>query len=288
MKDKVFENVEAILAGKRMKFLDPNRKALLKLHPSALTVWMAYWMFENDAQEAYPTMATLMDVTDISENTIRDWRDYLVETGWMIKLTGSAALRYIKPTNGAWNISVYRVNDPTSKVDPSNSEVPQKMTPQHLMGQNMTLPKLAPNGASTGTSAFTGTVANARTISSPTPVAECGDERSLRELKPVPSEERPEKPTPHEKVLAAKGEKDSEPTNPKGYGPLSAPPPTKFHCPTCDYSTRREADLLDHHETDHNPDSPRYNPWEPCSKCGFNLPRSSMTGHLLKCKGATQ
>jgi hypothetical protein len=260
MTDKVLETVEAVLAGKRMKFLDPNRKALLKLPPPALNVWMAYWMFENDAQEAYPTMATLMDITDTSENTIRKWRDYMVKKGWMIKLTGSAALRYIKPTNGSWNISVYRVNDPTSKLegstaelDGSNREVPQEMTSHSLTGQDMTVPNAAPNGASTGTSAFTGT----------TPVTDAAS------LAPTPT---------GEKNNALSSLRSEEPQKPEKQKP-------QFKCPACECSFRKESGLLDHVETEHTPDSPRYNPWELCEKCEVNVPRKGMAGHQLKCEG---
>src|ERR1035441_1617690 len=165
--DKVFENVEAILAGKRMKFLDPNRKAVLALPLSPFKLWHTYWSFENDAQEAYPTMDTLTSTAKMSENTIIKARKYLLKTGWLIKLTGSAALRYAKPTNGAWKIDVYRVNDPTSKA-----EVDEPYQPRNLRStsesavdpiyqpQKMNPPKSAPNGAvaSTGTSAFTGTI----------------------------------------------------------------------------------------------------------------------------------
>ena len=131
--------VEEILSGeRRYKFLDPTRKAVLALPNAAFKLWMAYWVHEQDTQEAYPTMDTLVRVTGMTEGTIRTARRYLLEAGWLIRLTGSAAEHYLKPTNGSWNIEVYRVDDPTTS----------EMTPQNLMGQKMTLPKVAPNGCS--------------------------------------------------------------------------------------------------------------------------------------------
>lgn len=133
MTDKTSNQIEALLEGKRFKLLDPNRKGVLALPNAAFKLWMAFWMFESDVQEAYPSMETLVAATDMTEGTIRTAREYLLETGWLVKLTGSAAEQFLKPSNGSWNVSIYRVDDP------------QKMTPQNLKGQKMTLPKFAPN-----------------------------------------------------------------------------------------------------------------------------------------------
>lgn len=310
MSDKVLEQVAAVLSGKRVKFLDPTRKAVLALPNAAFKVWMAYWMHESDGQEAYPEMDTLVRVTGMGENTIRRARKYLLDTGWLIQLDGSAGSRYARATNGAWNIMVFRVNDPTSKLEPSTQE---------MTGQNLTVPKntpsfLEPNVASAFAVASTGTT----TVSSPatdtlaTPHTPCVRESlappitSLREKKPAPSETR------HENQQPVKTP------------PITAPPPTLFNCPACDLTQRkgyqvaehietehpelgqqsfeisctvdgcywstwwnkvqdnkaaRDADLLNHLEVQHNPGSPRYDPWETCSECSTVLPRRKMLTH---------
>lgn len=122
------DQIEEILSGShRYKFLDPKRKAVLALPPSAFKLWMALWMLESDGREAYPSIETLAKITCMTENTIRTAREYLLKTGWLVKLTGSAAERYPHPSRGSHSVAVYRVNDPTnnpSKFDPSNVWVP--------------------------------------------------------------------------------------------------------------------------------------------------------------------
>jgi hypothetical protein len=172
---------------------------------------MAYWMHESDGQEAYQEMDTLVLETGVSESTIRRARNYLVETAWLIRLEGSAGSRYTKASSGAWNIGVYRVNDPTSVKLTELEGESVKMT--EGVGQNDRVGgvgqidnpvKLTPNVASTGTAAFTGTT----TVSSPatdtlaTPHTPCVRERlappitSLREEKPEhpPTGTKPEEP----------------------------------------------------------------------------------------------
>ena len=222
MTDKVFENLEAILAGKRMKFLDPNRKAVLALPLAPFKLWHTYWSFESDGQEAYPTMATLVATSKLSKPTIIKAREYLLKTGWLIQLTGTAASRYINASNGSWNISVYRVNDPTTKAEEEltvknlyqvtvkNAEGQESLPLEEMTVKNPTGQKSLPNGASTGTSAFAGTVANAGTLAPPAPATERSATLSLRESKPVPSEAKPKKQQPVIKP------------------PTTAPPPARF------------------------------------------------------------
>jgi hypothetical protein len=322
MRDKVFENVEAILAGKRMKFLDPTRKAVLALPLAPFKLWHTYWSFENDAQEAYPSMATLMATSKMSKPTIIKARTHLLDTGWLIKLTGSAALRYIKASNGSWNISVYRVNDPTTKAE-EVKELYQGEESLHLDGtgvKEMTVQQSLPNGASTGTVTGTvaGTISSPHTETSKAPASERVDSiLSLRESRPAPSETRPEKKQPVRTP------------------PITAPPPTLFNCPACDLTHRKgyyvaehiekehpeqgeqtfrlncphtecwqrwwwnlidnnkakaEADLIDHLEVQHNPNSPCFAPMDACDAegCYTVLPRAEMAQHKLICKVATQ
>lgn len=104
------------------KLLDPNRKAVLRLPHLAFKLWMTYWMFESDDQEAYVSNATLEEATGMTENTIIKWRKWLVKHGWLRPCGGTAAERYSKATRGAHQVLIYRVDDPTKNTDTSNCE----------------------------------------------------------------------------------------------------------------------------------------------------------------------
>lgn len=202
MTDKTTNQIEEMLDGiGRYKLLDPNRKAVLSLPASAFKLWMTYWMFESDSQEAYPSMETLVKVTSMTEKTIRTAREYLLKTGWLVKLTGSAAERFIKPSNGSWNVAIYRVDDP------------QKFTGENLTGEKMTLPKIPPNVST----AFASAVAFASTSVS-TPTSTCTrnevhkDDDSLRSSEkqkpkqPQQQKQQQPRPTSATKWLARYGE----------------------------------------------------------------------------------
>lgn len=135
--NKQLDQIDEMLSGHgRYKLLDPNRKAVLSLPPTALKLWLTYWMFESDEQEAYPSLDRLEQVTHMDRKTILKQREYLLETGWLVKLTGTAAERYSKPTRGANTIAVYRVDDPTKggKILPLDKRV-----------ENLHPPKFPPN-----------------------------------------------------------------------------------------------------------------------------------------------
>ena len=129
MNEKELNQVEELINGvRRYKFFDPTRKAVLALPPYAFKLWMTYWSFENDEREAYPSLDKLEEVTQLGRQAILRAREYLLETGWLIKLTGSAAERYAKPSRGAHNVAIYRVDDPTKGV----SDTPVPNTPNVL------------------------------------------------------------------------------------------------------------------------------------------------------------
>ena len=135
MNDKQITQVEEMLEGRQYKLLDPRRRTVLALPPNAFKLWMAYWMFESDEQEAYPSLDTLERVMQTGRQAILRAREYLLKTGWLVKLTGTAAERYVKPTRGAHNVAVYRVDDPTKGVKITLPEkgvidTPQKITPK--------------------------------------------------------------------------------------------------------------------------------------------------------------
>ena len=141
MTSKELNQIDEILSGtSRYKFLDPTRKAFLALPLAPFKLWMTYWTFESDEQEAYPSNETIEKVAGMTENTIRTARAYLLKTGWLVKLTGSAADKYPRPSRGSRSIAIYRVNDPTN--NPSNFEGFQG---EENNPSNVWVPKFAPN-----------------------------------------------------------------------------------------------------------------------------------------------
>jgi hypothetical protein len=181
--DKTLNHVEEVLSGKRYKFLDPTRKAVLMLPPNALKLWLTYWMFESDEQEAYPSLDKLEEVMDTGRQAILSARQYLLDTGWLVKLTGSAAERYAKPSQGSHNVAVYRVDDPTKGVEDGG----MKITPL----------KIIPNVTTVSAPASTGTTTGATTSTNAcTAVHTLGGSLKISSLR---SEEKPEEQNQEQK-----------------------------------------------------------------------------------------
>jgi len=129
---KELEQIAEMIDGKkRYKLFDPARKAVLALPNAAFKLWVTYWTFEQDGK-SYPSMEKLVKLTGMTERTIQTARKYLIKTGWLIKLKGSAAEYYTKASRGSYKIEVYRVDDP-SKLEgyPANIN-PLNLTPQKL------------------------------------------------------------------------------------------------------------------------------------------------------------
>jgi Helix-turn-helix domain len=137
MTDKELNQIEEMLFGTgRYKLLDCSRKSLFDLPGGAFKLWHVIYSMESSNQEAYPSLNTLVRVSRMTLNTVIKWKKYLLETGWLIKLEGSAGDRYSEPTNGSWNVPIIRVDDPTkgksNEKGTAKNEVGvlQKMKPQ--------------------------------------------------------------------------------------------------------------------------------------------------------------
>jgi hypothetical protein len=209
MNDKTFSQIEAWVDGqKRYKLLDTSRRALLQLPDGAFKLWMTLYFHESDDQEVWISLATMIKRSGMSENSVAKWRDSMLKTGWLLKLEGSAADKYSKPTRGAHKVALYRVNDPTPKVEVHQEHEPQPLPlinsdePQTLHEpQNVMTPKFEGKGSCTVGSCLveSGTVSSSLVASS-TPLCGGNEQRlappitSLREEKPAPSEARPEEP----------------------------------------------------------------------------------------------
>jgi len=104
----------------RLKILDCSRKAILALPSPALHLWMCYYMNEDDAQESYMSLDEVESQVDarMSRRTIITWTQWLVSKGWLVDTGKTAADKFLQrgktATRGAYQIRVYRVDDPTS------------------------------------------------------------------------------------------------------------------------------------------------------------------------------
>lgn len=103
----------------RLAVLDKNRKSILALPSAALHLWMCYWMNEDDEQESYMSLDEIEEQMDyrMSRRSIITWTKWLVRGGWLLEIPDKTAadkwLQRGRPaTRGAYQIEVYRVDDP--------------------------------------------------------------------------------------------------------------------------------------------------------------------------------
>jgi len=290
MTDKLYEQLGSILDGtRRYKLLDPRRKAVLALPANAFKLWMAYWMFESDDREAYPKRETLEKATGMSKPTLLTARQYLIETGWLVKVDGSAGSRYTKPSTGSWNIGIYRVDDPSGKESlPLEPDAVKKFdhdaVKNSYRSKNFTGKESYPNVASAFAVASTGTT----TVTSPatdtlaTQHTPCMREslappkNSLREEKPEqpPTGTKPEEPrrSRMEQLKARSAFWLKQYTEPPSVAfftfnenlqaywitghtrhkddPL-APSMGRYRCPACEFTTNNSTALVRHLPAEH-------------------------------------
>jgi hypothetical protein len=110
--------------AEHLKVLDCDRKAILLLPPAALKLWLCYWMNEDEENESYLSLGELEDQMDMrmSRRSIITWTKWLLDKGWLVEIPGKTAadkfLQRGKPaTRGAYQIKVFRVDDPTKCKD---------------------------------------------------------------------------------------------------------------------------------------------------------------------------
>jgi hypothetical protein len=103
----------------RLKVLDANRKAILALPSGALHLWLCYWMAEDEEQESWLSIPELEAQTGLTRPTIVRWTTFLVKHKWLVDTGKVAADKWVAmgrtPTPGAYQVHVYRVDDPTSQ-----------------------------------------------------------------------------------------------------------------------------------------------------------------------------
>jgi hypothetical protein len=99
------------------KMLDVKRKALLRLPVRALHVWLYYWMREGQERVAWASEEELCGALDMNRKTMRKWRNWLVENGWLKKMG------YRNTDSGEFAVPRFRVKEgvlPETKTCPSD------------------------------------------------------------------------------------------------------------------------------------------------------------------------
>jgi hypothetical protein len=149
----------------RLKLLDCNRKAILSLPPAALQLWLCYYMNEDDEQESYMALAEIETQMAMGRRSIIKWTKWLVRHGWLRVVPEKSAAdkweaRGVEPTPGAYQVRVYRVDDP----------VKAKFT-ENLTGAEVSAVQPAPKVSDSGSiSCSTLSLSTTTTKGSPAPV----------------------------------------------------------------------------------------------------------------------
>jgi hypothetical protein len=102
----------------RLKILDCNRLGILKLPDSAFKLWFCRYMNEDDENESWVSIDTIIEQTKMSRRTIIRANKYLVENGWLVDTGKTAADKLLErgkmPSKGAYQCRVFRADDPCS------------------------------------------------------------------------------------------------------------------------------------------------------------------------------
>jgi hypothetical protein len=131
MTDKELQQVETWLRGQgRYKLLDCRRRAFLKLKGARLHVWLSHFTSENDDQQSWLSLETLMADTGYKKPAVIAAKRWLVKNGWIRILEGSAADMYENPTRGAHKVRIMCVDDPTKGKESLPERGVRKTYPQ--------------------------------------------------------------------------------------------------------------------------------------------------------------
>ncbi|MGC2831924.1 MAG: hypothetical protein WB994_19960 [Candidatus Acidiferrum sp.] len=87
------------------KMLDVKRKRLLAVPGNALKIWLYYWMREGKERLAWASEEDICDHTRLNRDTMRKWRNWLLEYGWL-HLMG-----HRNPETGNFSVAVFRVDE---------------------------------------------------------------------------------------------------------------------------------------------------------------------------------
>lgn len=74
-------------------FGDPKWKKILLMPASALKIWFCHYGHENQEDESWPSIETLMEETGLSRDSVFTYRKWLLDHGWIVN-KGFAASRH--------------------------------------------------------------------------------------------------------------------------------------------------------------------------------------------------
>jgi hypothetical protein len=94
-------------SSKPFKKIDCTRREFLRMPGNALKIWMYYYTREGKERLAWASEEELCEATDLNRDTMRKWRNWLIENGWF-KLMGHRDAK-----TGEFAVGIYRVKEGT-------------------------------------------------------------------------------------------------------------------------------------------------------------------------------
>lgn len=94
-------------SSKPFKKIDCTRRGFLRMPGNALKIWMYYYTREGKERLAWASEEELCEATDLNRDTMRKWRNWLIENGWL-KLMGHRDAK-----TGEFALAIYRVKEGT-------------------------------------------------------------------------------------------------------------------------------------------------------------------------------
>jgi hypothetical protein len=120
MNEKQLTQVEAWLEGQaRYKLLDCEQTAFLRLKGGLLQIWMCCFHHEGDDQQSWLSNPAVARLTGLTERYVTDARRRLRDNGWMKDTGHVAAIKYINPSQGSYNVPVVMVDNPCKNRTPA-------------------------------------------------------------------------------------------------------------------------------------------------------------------------
>src|ERR1035437_6412710 len=140
MGNNLLNQIESLLEGDgRFKLFDSSRlEILIALGGNELKILILHWAYEQRGQESWLSLSTIRKLTRLSDKTIISAHKNMEKLGWLVWTGQMAAEKYTKPTRGANQIKVYRVDDPTDRSG-------KELLPHSELLENLQHPKIPVN-----------------------------------------------------------------------------------------------------------------------------------------------
>lgn len=94
-------------SSKPFKKIDCTRRSFLRMPGNALKIWLYYYTREGKERLAWASEEELCEMTDLNRDTMRKWRNWLVENKWL-KLMGHRDAK-----TGEFAVPIFRVKEGT-------------------------------------------------------------------------------------------------------------------------------------------------------------------------------